>query len=74
MAAEHYNQPVACTVTVGISGLLVSELRYMAAVVAELLVDELRRRKRYCQVFPDPSSAGALGGPKPDWLLTQTLT
>lgn len=51
-AAGPRSQPAAGTA--GTSDLLVSELLYMAAAVAGLLVGELqRRRKRCCREFPN---------------------
>lgn len=72
-AAEHHSRPVAGTA--GTSGLLVSELLYMVAAVAELLVDELqRRRKQCCRVSLNGLLQEHWVALKPDHLLSQTLT
>jgi len=49
-AAEHHSRPAAGTAGTSDlhSDLLVSELLYTGAAVAELLADELQRRRKQC--------------------------
>ena len=73
VAAECHSRAAASTA--GTSDLLESELLYMVAAVAELLMGELRRRrKQCCREFLTGLLQEHWEALKPDHLLSQTLT
>ena len=73
VAAECHSRAAASTADT--SDLLESELLYMVAAMAELLVGELqRRRKQCCREFLTGLLQEHWEALKPDHLLNQTLT